>query len=38
MHGGRLRGVVDWLADNKILTLVLAIVGVVLAVAALKFG
>jgi hypothetical protein len=23
MHGGRLRGVVDWLADNKILTLVL---------------
>jgi hypothetical protein len=38
MHGGRLRGVVDWLADNKLLALGLAVAGVILGVLALKLG
>ena len=35
MHGGRLRYVVDWLAHNKVLALLLAAAGVVLGVIAL---
>lgn len=37
MHGGRLRGVVQWLADNKVLAFVLALASVLLGLAALKF-
>lgn len=36
MHGGRVKGVVDWVADNKIIAFVIAIMGLLLAVYALK--
>jgi hypothetical protein len=38
MHGGTLRGVVSWLADNKVIALILAIAGVLLGLLALKFS
>jgi len=36
MNGGKLRGVVQWLADNKVLALVLALASVLLGIVALK--
>ena len=36
MHGGRVRGVLDWLAENKIVALVIALLGLLVGVYALK--
>ena len=38
MHGGKLRGLVQWLAENKVVALVLAVAGVVLGLVALRFS
>jgi hypothetical protein len=38
MHGGTVRGVISWIADNKIIALALAIAAVVIGLLALKFS
>jgi hypothetical protein len=38
MRGGTFRGIVSWLSENKVLALILAILGVLLSVATFKFG
>jgi hypothetical protein len=38
MRGGTFRTIIKWIADNKVIALILAIAGVLLGLLALKFG